>query len=554
VSRVAALDQLEVGLLGSLGRRSRRRLTERVSVVVLRAGEWLFREGDPGDRLYVVRSGRLDVVDKDEDRVLRRVGRGEIVGELALLTGTPRSASVCAHRDCELLSVGREDFEDLLRRDAEFAMGLMRALGSQLRVSTARDDVTRQPDRVIALAGEPDRRIVADLVGALREGERVACLDGEGATGDAATGASDWAALLERTEREHDRVLVIAAGGGDWPAFCLRQADRIVLFAGPDQPVVRDPALRGCDLAWVGAAGDGALLEPWVAELRPARRHLLLAGHLDAGIHRLARRLSGRAVGLVLSGGGARALSHIGALDALDEAGVVVDRVGGCSMGALVGALYALGLSADEIAERCREELVRHRPFNDYTVPRVALIRARKAQKMLQRLFGARRIEELERDFFCVSADLVAAQPVVHGSGPLWEAVGASMSLPGLVPPVVSGDQLLVDGGVLNNFPIDVMAAGAEGPIVAVDAMGRRPLGGAGGPPVLLETLARATVLSSWQAAALSRALADVLIVPDPGEVAMLAFDRLDELRRAGREAAVSSLAAWSSARSAAPA
>jgi NTE family protein len=553
VSRDAPLDQLEVGLLGSLGRRSRRRLAECVSIQELRAGDWLFRAGDPGDRLYVVRSGRLDVVAEDEDRVLRRVGRGEIVGELALLTGSPRSASVRAHRDCELLSVGREDFEDLLRRDGEFAMGLMRALGGQLQLSAARDDVTRQPDRVIALAGRADRRIVADLVGALREGERVACLDGE-ATGDDAAGASDWAALLERTEREHDRVVLIAREVDDWSAFCLRQADRIVLFGVPEQPVARDPALRGCDLAWIGAAGDGALLAPWEAELRPARRHLLVAGRLDAGIRRLARRLAGRAVGLVLSGGGARALSHIGVLDALDEAGIVVDRIGGCSMGAYVGALYAIGLRTDEVAERCRDELVRHRPFNDYTVPRVALIRARKAQRMLQRLFGARRIEELERDYFCVSADLVAAETVVHRSGPLWEAVGASMSLPGLVPPVVAGERLLVDGGVLDNFPVEVMSAGAEGPIVAVDAMGRRPLGGAGGPPALLETLARATVLSSWQAAALSRTLADVLVVPDPGEVPMLGFDRLDELRRAGREAAHSSLAAWSSARSAAPA
>jgi predicted acylesterase/phospholipase RssA len=153
-----------------------------------------------------------------------------------------------------------------------------------------------------------------------------------------------------------------------------------------------------------------------------------------------------------------------------------------------------------------------------------------------------------------VSADLVAAEAVVHRSGPLWEAVGASMSLPGLVPPVVAGDRLLVDGGVLDNFPVQVMAAGAEGPIVAVDAMGRRPLGGAGGPPPLLETLARATVLSSWQAASLSRALADVLVVPDPGEVGLLAFDRLDELRRAGRAAALGSLAEWSSVHSAAPA
>ena len=548
MSRDAPLDQIEFGLLGTLNARSRRRLAERLTVHALRAGDWLFREGEPGDRMFVVRSGRLDVVSEEDGDVLRRIGRGEVVGELALLTGSPRSASVRAHRDSELLAVAREDFDDLLRKDEEFALALMRAIGEKLRVSVARADPSGQPDRVLALAGTPDPRIVADLTAAMAAGERVACLDA-GAAGV----PDDWAAALERAEREHDRVLLVVGDDDEWSAFCLRQADRTVLFARPDEPVARDAALRGCDLAWLARPGDGVLLVPWVAALQPSRRHLLLVGHLDAGIHRMARRLTGRAVGLVLSGGGARALCHIGVLDALAAAGVVVDRVGGCSMGALIGALYALGRSPDEIAERCREELVRKRPFNDYTVPRVALIRSRKARRMLERVFAGRRIEELERDYFCVSADLVAAEPVVHRSGPLWEAVGASMSLPGLVPPVVAGDRLLVDGGVLDNFPVEVMAAGAEGPIVAVDAMGRRPLGGAGGPPPLLETLARATVLSSWQAAAMSRALADVLVVPDPGEVGMLAFERLDELRAAGRAAAVSSLAEWNFARSAAP-
>ena len=161
----------------------------------------------------------------------------------------------------------------------------------------------------------------------------------------------DWAAALERAEREHDRVLLVVGDDDEWSAFCLRQADRTVLFARPDEPVARDAALRGCDLAWLARPGDGVLLVPWVAALEPSRRHLLLVGHLDAGIHRMARRLAGRAVGLVLSGGGARALCHIGVLDALAEADVVVDRVGGCSMGALIGALFALGLSPDEIAE-----------------------------------------------------------------------------------------------------------------------------------------------------------------------------------------------------------
>jgi NTE family protein len=544
----APLDQIEVGLLGTLGRKSRRRLSERAAERSLRAGEWLFRAGEPGDRLYVVQSGRLDVVAEDENLVLRRVGRGEVLGELALLTGAPRSASVRAHRDSELLVVEREDFEVLLRGDDEFAMGLLRALGEKLQLSVAREDPAGQPDRVIALAGGPDPRIVADLVAAMREGERVDCLRGEGAP-------DSWGSALERVERENDRVLLVVGEDAEWRQFCLRQADRVVLFAGPHDRVDRDAAPQHCDLAWVADRARGPQLVPWLEALQPARRHLLLAGRLDAGIHRLARRLSGRSVGLVLSGGGARALSHIGVLDALAERDVVVDRVGGCSMGAFVGGLFALGLSPDAIAQRCREELVDRRPFNDYTVPRVSLIRARKAQRMLERAFAGRSIEELERDYFCISADLVAAQPVVHRSGPLWEGVGASMSLPGLVPPVVAGERLLVDGGVLDNFPVEVMAAGAEGPIIAVDAMGRRPLGSpGGGPPPLLETLARSTVLSSWQAASLSRALADVLVFPDPGEVGLLAFERLDELRRAGREAALSTLAEWSTATSGAPA
>jgi CRP-like cAMP-binding protein len=130
VSRDAPLDQIEFGLLGTLNARSRRRLAERLTVHALRAGDWLFREGEPGDRMFVVRSGRLDVISEEDGDVLRRIGRGEVVGELALLTGSPRSASVRAHRDSELLAVAREDFDDLLRKDEEFALALMRATAS----------------------------------------------------------------------------------------------------------------------------------------------------------------------------------------------------------------------------------------------------------------------------------------------------------------------------------------------------------------------------------------------------------------------------------------
>ncbi len=265
----------------------------------------------------------------------------------------------------------------------------------------------------------------------------------------------------------------------------------------------------------------------------------------DEGARRLARRLAGRSVGVVLSSGGARGLAHIGVLEELLAAGIVIDRVGGCSMGAFVGAMFAMGMPPAEIHVRCHEELVARRPLGDYGVPTHSLLRGGRARGMLTRTFGERTIEELPREFVCVSCDLVSGEQVVHRSGVLAEAVGASMCLPGVFAPRERDGQLLVDGGVLDSLPVETMAATAEGPVVAVD-VGRRferpsprrlrrdrpPL------PPLKETLARAIVLGSIDTAKRSRARADVLIEPVTGDCGMLDFSRLDEMVEAGRLAA----------------
>jgi NTE family protein len=153
--------------------------------------------------------------------------------------------------------------------------------------------------------------------------------------------------------------------------------------------------------------------------------------------------------------GCARGLAHIGALDALEEAGLVVDRIGGCSMGALVGGLYACGRSPGEIAAICREELVEGRPMRDYTLPVAGLIRRGRAEAMLRRMFAQRQIEELPLGYYCVSADLVSGELIEHTTGALLQAVGASICLPGISPPVPDGDRLLIDGGILNHLPVE---------------------------------------------------------------------------------------------------
>jgi len=246
----------------------------------------------------------------------------------------------------------------------------------------------------------------------------------------------------------------------------------------------------------------------------------------------------------VLSGGGARGYAHIGVIAALAEAGFEVDRLGGCSMGAYIAAMSALGLDTDQIHDRCHDELVRRTPFNDWTLPRVALIRSRKAARMLERVFGDLQVEELPRPLFTVSADLVSSQAVVHRRGSLVDAVGTSMSIPGLVPPVSRGGRLLVDGGVLNNLPVDLMHDIPEGPIVAVDVVRRlesQP-GEAVRIPSIMETLSRATVLGSVERAERNRGLATLTISPEVQDIGLREFRALDRAIAAGYAAGTAAL------------
>jgi NTE family protein len=195
------------------------------------------------------------------------------------------------------------------------------------------------------------------------------------------------------------------------------------------------------------------------------------------------------------------------------------------------------------------------------------MLRHRRAFAMAQRVFGDALIEELPLDYFCVSCDLRTAELVVHRRGLVWLASGASMNLPAIYPPLPLDGRLLVDGGVLNNLPADVMAAVGEGPVIAADATsnadlrtGRRRSGGPAwverarfrardiivgtlGPvPSIKETLIRSIVLGSTDTAMIAQQHADLVITPDIHGIALTDWARIDEMREAGRAAARAAL------------
>jgi predicted acylesterase/phospholipase RssA len=520
--------------------------------------------------MYVVRAGRLEVVDEQAGTVIRELGRGDSLGELALLTHSPRSASVRAGRPTDLLVVERNDFDQLLHGSPPLSLALNRTLGEQLRSAHAAVSTARPRPTTVAVVtlddGVPVADLARDLAAALERDLDIALLDGRETAGPApgAGAAGAYGPLLDHAEAAHEMVLLDAGSilpASPWSEFCLQQADRILALTsgGPLPDRVRERAdLVGCDLvAYEVAPGSGALDE-WAKLLQPIESHALRKAQRNADLERTARRLGGRSVGIVLSGGGARAFSHIGVLEELTDAGITVDRVLGVSMGSFVGALFAMGLDCEEIDARCFEEWVQRRPLADYTLPRHSLIRGERVKAMLQRTFGEISIEELACSFMCGCTELRSGRFVLQRYGPLWETVGFSMCLPVIAPPQMRGRELFIDGSLVDNLPVGAMADLGEGPVIAVDVkatlerepqrgreanagvypeeLGReRPRGSR--PPRLGETLTRVLLLGSANTSDAARRHADLVIKPRAEGVGLLEFTQLDTAREAGRAA-----------------
>jgi NTE family protein len=526
------------------------RLFAAADAVELRAGDWCFHEGDVADACFRVRSGRVEIVRESAAGMpgLARLGPGETFGELALLTGEARTAGARAVRDSVVERVGRSTFERQVVTDPHVAHSLARSLAGLVRERETVDaGVSRGGSSTIAVVAHHQHAGVeafcAALAGCLAPLARAALIRVD----DVVT--SELGPALDRAERDHDLVVLVAApapggspGASPWERVCVRQADRVLLLAGrPVHPGDRPWPPADVELVTTGVAADAQRHGALVRQLAPLAHHRIRTGH-RGDLDRLARDLANRSVGLVLSGGGARGLAHLGVLRALEEHGVSVDRVGGTSMGAIVAGMSALELDAATATARCRSELVERRPFSDFTVPRVALLRTRRAEAMLGRLFGDTCIEGLARGYFCVSADLVSGREVTHRSGPLVDAVAASISLPGMAPPRRDRDRLLVDGGVLDNLPVGTMRDLGVGTVIAVDVSGSLHRAPGERLPSIIETLGRASVLGGHAKLERQRAAADLLITPAVTDIGIMDWKTFPRAVDAGYRAAVAAL------------
>ncbi|WP_240811633.1 patatin-like phospholipase family protein [Brevundimonas sp. M20] len=508
----------------------------------LTGGETLFAEGDPADTLYLLRAGRLGVFrSESNDQPPQFVGvirPGEPAGEMAMLAGSPHTADVVALRDSEVLALPRDAFFEAARTEPDLMVEL-----SRLMIQRARDRRSGGGEPsvfgFISARPRPIRAFVERIAAAI-EAAGFTC---QVIDHSALSSAADW---FSRVEDSHDFVLYVAeADEPAWAALCARQVDRLFvvgqcLLAPPNRPLPHAGVLdaqRRTDLILLR---DPRMARPhntavWIDAVQPGRWFQAMEGD-PADAARIARVITGTAVGVVMSGGGARAYAHIGALKALCEAGVPIDFVGGASMGAVVAAGPAMGWTLDELEDRIRRSFVDSDPLSDITFPMLAMSRAKKVDNLLQAAYGDTDLADLHLPFFAVSTNLTSGRIEIHRRGLMRRAMRATIAIPGLLPPVVLDRQVLVDGAVLNNLPAEVMRQMNAGPVIGIDMSQARGVDphmiehppsiwrliatGAWrrGPPIV-SIMMRSATLTSDAEIERSRGIVDILVQPTPDGV-----------------------------------
>ncbi len=491
------MTSAEIPFLAGLDPAAAEAIRRRFTSVAVAGGVPIFEQGEEGDALYTIVSGAVGISTRDPtDGATRRLARltpPEAFGEMALLSAEPRSATATALRDTHLLRLSRAAFEEVVAHHPATLLYFARLLAGRLRAASEGRPFDHAPRSFAVLA---------------------------------VTEGLDAAAFGNRLAEAFDAALPGDTGClNDWP---LRSAWIRIDLA------IHQPA----------TASLPRPLHPEVAAL-PATMRIQVRDGRARDLARLARLATGKARGLVLGGGGARGLAHLGVLEALAEADLPIDFLGGTSMGAVVAASVAMDLAPATIRQQMAATFVGQNPLNDYTLPFHALTRGLKVDTALRHQFGEARIEDLWLPYICISSNLTTGEAAVHRSGDLATALRASIAIPGLLPPVVSEDGILVDGGMMNNLPADVLAAMQRGPVLAVDVgsdraftdmperswkghLIRRILGLPDAMPGIAPLLLRAATVSSDAQSLMSVSRAAVVLKPSLAGVDLRAWSSFE--------------------------
>lgn len=554
-------------------------------------GEQLIRQGDPGDAMYIVVSGRLKVIHENPDgsqESLLEIARGETVGEMSFFTNDNRSASVYAIRDSVLVKLSQSVFYELIGRHPSFhnhiTRGIVRRLQTEAQTGVSQSTVTNFA--IVPLEDHPlVHRFIRGIVDRMGKVGSTLYLNHEqlsaslGLTTDGGvtdpTNSLRISTWLDEQERKYKYVFLETTLTMDrWTHRSIQRADHIIFVGrGAGETFVHDienqilreagQTRKSLALLYEDDSSLPSTTRYWL-DNREIDQHYNIRVHHGADLDRFARALAGRSIGLVLSGGGARGFAHMGVIKALQEYGIPVDIVGGTSMGAVIAASLAMNRSFQDMFDRTKEAFVDAKPFKKQ-IPLFSFYKGKKLDEVTYEiLYQDYRIEDLWLPAYFVSSSLTASDLAIHDSGLIWNAIRASTALPGIITPFQLNDQLHVDGGLLNNLPVDIMRQRFKGQVIAVDVtqMNGVPTQTTKTPsllsvvlnrgnataktedvPSIFSVLIRSMLLASVKKTRASLKDADFALCPPVENHGLLDFNAIDEIVESGYQYTKSKLA-----------
>ncbi|GAB6091202.1 cyclic nucleotide-binding domain-containing protein [Spirochaeta dissipatitropha] len=565
-------------------------LHKQLELHTLQRDEVLFQEGDEAHSLFISISGILEVYRESQSGTeisVAFIRPGETIGEMALLNDNIRTASIRAARTSIVASLSRPAFEAISRSNPGILMEISRLVVSRLQPRQTQQKKTNQRNgttiALIAAGSEiiHPEAIAKSLADNMPKTVSVRVISRDSinrlfrnsAPADAHPGDSYSAAIdgyLKELEDQYD--LVLLAGDpvtstrlpSPWEHRCLSQADELLLCmkAGAEglnpveQHILSDnsmdaPPVRSLLLIH-NTDSDTPRHTRSTLQQRNAQRHFHCRSNNAGDIARVARLLTGHAVGVTLGGGGARGVAHVGVLRALQEAAIPVDCISGTSMGAVVGAMFGAGASCQDMINQIHEMFVKINPFNEYTLPVFSLLRGRKAELTAHRTFRGLHIEDLWIPFSCVSTNISKQKPAIHSCGRLSKAILATTAIPGIVTPIVIDGDIHVDGSVCNNLPGDILPPVCS-KLIACDVNPAHNFSSLPSQfpspwsallparfrkttqvPKIGAILTAALNSGSYQAAATVLNEADIALTPPVADIGLLDFSRAPEIEERG--------------------
>lgn len=457
-------------------------------ILEFETNQTLINQGDFTNDVYFLITGSLQVILADnhcDQHFINTIPSGEVFGEMSLFNKEARSTTIKAIRHSLVLSISGEDFSQFMDENVEMYKHISTTLIQRLSQSNKGKGSTKSSisKNICFIPAHKDYDIQAyckEIELSLSKHGKVLLLDKSTFESKGFENQSNFLSWFYKVEANYDFILLIGSYELDtWTQIVTGQSDKIMSVGRQESSKNVSPVEQAVLDYPSGQSLNNLYLildSTHTSEIKNTRSCLenrsvksLFHHRHQQDYARIARFIAGKSIKLVLSGGGARGFAHLGIYKALIEANIPIDFVCGTSIGAIMGALVACGWDYDIILQRAYKAFVEDKPLSDYQLPLISLLKGEKLDKALKDNFGDALIEDLGLPFFAVSANLSKLSTEIMDSGLLRQTLRASISLPSILPPVVVGNNLLLDGGIVDNMPYDPMQTLASGPTIGVD-------------------------------------------------------------------------------------